>query len=71
MCINGIVIEPPSQFSGQIGYFLTKCATLFFVTYQVKNRYFLCDAPGVLFFELIFKLILSSHLNKIFLKLKR
>ncbi|MDI5349246.1 hypothetical protein MJL48_27840, partial [Salmonella enterica subsp. enterica serovar Kentucky] len=54
----------------RIGYFLTKCATLFFVTHQVKSRYFLCDAPGVLFIELIFKLALAVRANKIFLTLK-
>ncbi|ASG86294.1 hypothetical protein DTG75_09525 [Salmonella enterica subsp. salamae] len=69
--MNGIVIDPSSRFSGLIGYFLTKCANLFFVTYLVKYRYFLCDAPGVFFFELIFKSALLAHTNKIFLKLKR
>ncbi|CAM3407252.1 hypothetical protein SABO8233_00780 [Salmonella bongori] len=29
--------------------FLTPCANLYFVTYQAKNRRFLCGAPGVLF----------------------
>ncbi|KAF0657134.1 hypothetical protein L244_40120, partial [Salmonella enterica subsp. enterica serovar Worthington str. BCH-3194] len=41
-----------------------------FVTHQAKSRYFLCDAPGVLFIKLIFKLALAVRANKIFLTLK-
>ncbi|EBX7560440.1 hypothetical protein DS636_06195 [Salmonella enterica subsp. enterica serovar Stanley] len=70
MYIHGIVIDPSSRFLGGLINFLTKCATLFFVKHQVKSRYFLCDAPGVLFIKLIFKLALAVRANKIFLTLK-
>ncbi|KJT95900.1 hypothetical protein SEEH2823_05632 [Salmonella enterica subsp. enterica serovar Heidelberg str. 77-2823] len=69
MYIHGIVIDPSSRFSGGLAIFNKMCYFIF-VTHQAKSRYFLCDAPGVLFIKLIFKLALAVRANKIFLTLK-